>query len=131
MAALLGSLALSIAVLSLRLILQSRALTAMDENKRINLAKQIEKVSLWVATPLGLVMLILGIAINSLENSFLPVGVTLVGTSITMLVQSKSLNLPNSKMSSFSKFLKILAFVCAGAAVLGLVVVIYLLVKSF
>jgi len=131
MTALLGSLALAIAVLSLRLILQSRALGANDANKKIELARQTETISLWVAAPIGLAMLIVGLVVSSLENSFLPVGMTLLGTAITMLIQSKSLNLPSEKISSFARYIKTLAFVCAGASIIGLIAVLYLLVRSF
>lgn len=128
---LLGSLLLAMAVLSLRLIIQSRVLTETDKIRSNRLAKLIEKLTYVLIIPVGLIMVIAGcIWWDLLKDAFIPVGFTLIVASIIMLVQSKSLTVSGDNAVRFGRYIKVLAWVLAGVTVVGLGFLVFFFIKA-
>jgi hypothetical protein len=126
---LLSSLLLGIGLLSVRLIIQSRALTATDVSKKDKLAKKIQGVT-YVILGFGLAMLIAGcIQWNLLRDSYIPFGSVLIVASITFLVQSKSLTVSGDEAVRFGRFVKVWAWIVFGAVIVGFGFFIFFLIK--
>jgi len=124
---LLGSLLLAVAVLSLRLMIQSHILTATNESKKDRFAKLVQKLNYVLIIPIGLIMLIAGcVWWNLLKDNFIPVGVTLIIASITMLVQSKSAIVSGDKAIRFGRYIRVLSWVLAVAIIIGFGFLIFL-----
>jgi hypothetical protein len=128
-----ASLAFAIAVLSLRLIIQSKILKSTDGSDRQELAKRIEKVSLVILVPFGILMEIAGkVLLPMLQvsgDSFISIGVTLIITSITSLVQSQSLIYTGDRAKAFARKVGVYAWVCFVAAIIALILIVYVLVR--
>jgi hypothetical protein len=118
---LLGSLLLATGVLSVRLLMQSYALTATDASKKDKLAKNIQGLTCKFIIPLGLAMVIAGcIWWDLLKGTSIVVGSTLIVASITFLVQSKSLTISGDEAVRFGRRVKVWAWVLLGALIVGL-----------
>ncbi len=127
---LIGSLALATSVLSLSLMIQSKMLI-VDEVKRAKLNKLIQKMNYIGSGPLGLIMVVAGcIWWDKLKDSFIPVGMTLIIASISMLVQSRTLELNGNSAIRFGKYLNILAWILAISSTIGLIAVVFLLIRG-
>ena len=127
---LLGSLLLVMAVLSLTLIIQGRALTVTDASKQDKLAKSIEKLTYKLIISVGLAMVIAGfIWWDLLKDTFIPVGFTLIAASVAFLVQSKSLAVKGDEAIGFGRYVKVLAWVLFAVTIAGLGFLLFLLIK--
>ena len=128
--ALLGSLLLVMAVLSLTLIMQGRALTVTDASKKDKLAKNIEKLTYKLIISVGLAMVIAGfIWWDLLKDTFIPVGFTLLAASVTFLVQSKSLAVSGDEAVGFGRYVKVLAWVLFAVTIVGLGFLLFYFIK--
>lgn len=127
---LLGSLLPTIAVLSTVLIVQSRALTAIDAGKRDKLAKDIEKVTCRLLLPAGLAILIVGfIWWDLLKDTSIPVGFTLLAASVSFLVQSKALSVSGDKATRFGRYIRVWAWILFAVIIIGLLVLLFPFIK--
>lgn len=123
-----GSIALLTAALALGLIIESRILCSTPEQLNL-LAKQIQKLAIRVAIPLGIILIVVGSIWFPFIGSFIAVGVTLIIIAITLLVQSKVLCSPNDpSLKRFGKLIKIYAFILAIAALVALVIIVVKLI---
>jgi hypothetical protein len=133
-----ASLALAIAVLSLRHIIQSKILQSTDETNRQELAKRIEKLSLVILVPFGFLMEIIGIAAGYVfppmlqvsGDGFISVGFTLILTSITSLIQSQSLIYTGDRAKAFGRTVGVYAWICFGVSIIALILFVYNLVRQ-
>lgn len=127
---LLGSLLLATGVLSLSLIIQSRALTTTDESRKDRLARKVERLTYKLIIPIGLAMVVAGcIWWDLLRGISIGVGFTLIVAAVTFLVQSKSLTVGEDKAVGFGKLVKVLAWVLFGAVIVGLGFVVFFVIK--
>ena len=128
--ALLGSLLLVMAVLSLALIIQGRALTVTDASKKDKLAKNIEKLTYKLIISVGLAMVIAGFIWGDLlKDTFIPVGFTLLAASVAFLVQSKSLAVSGDEAVRFGRYVKVLAWVLFAVTIVGLGFLLFYFIK--
>lgn len=128
--ALLGSLLLVMAVLSLTLMMQGRALTVTDASKKDKLAKNIEKLTYILTISVGLAMVIAGfIWWDLLKDTFIPVGFTLLAASVTFLVQSKSLVVSGDAAVGYGRYVKVLAWVLFAVTIVGLGFLLFFFIK--
>jgi len=123
---LLGSIGLTMSVLGLSLIIQSRVLLDGDD-KLTKLGKQLKKLAYLVSIPIGFVLVIIGFLMPVFMESFLSVGVVLIIVSITILVQSQALSATGDKTVSLGRKIRVWAYICAGV---GCVTVITLFVRT-
>ncbi len=115
------SLTIAIVLIALRLIIHSQILLIDDDIKKQKLSKRIEKWTLMFFVPIGGGMAIAGFIFSYLRDSFIPVGFTLIATSLMLLVQSQSLNKRGEEAKSFGRKLRVYANILWWVALLGLV----------
>jgi len=128
--ALLGSLLLVMAVLSLTLMMQGRALTVTDASKKDKLAKNTERLTYKLIISVGLAMVIAGfIWWHLLKDTFIPVGFTLLAASVTFLVQSKSLGVSGDEAVGLGRYVKVLAWVLFAVTIVGVGFLLFFFIK--
>ena len=93
------------AILGLSLIIQWRILLG-DNDKRIELGKQLLKLAYAGCIPIGVALSLIGLLEPAFMESFVPVGVVLIILSITLLFQSQALCTPEDKIVSFGKIIR-------------------------
>ena len=125
-----ASRAFSTAGLAFSLIIQSGILLATPDRLKL-FARQVQKLALIVAMPIGFILVIVGSIWFPSSGSFIVVGVTFIILAISLVVQSRILSSPGDQsLKRFGKLLKILAFVLCGAVVIAAVILSFKLITA-
>ena len=114
------SLVIALALLSLRLIVQSRTLiNSDDEVKGKGFADYMEKFTLAVFLPVGVLMVISGFLFSFLGDSFISVGFALMGTALALLIQGESIKKTGEAAKSFGRRIHRIGWVFWWVSLLG------------
>jgi len=122
---LVASIGLSLAVLGLSLIIQSRILLDSPDKLPL-LAKRLRVCAYAIAIPIGIVLTVIGFIWPRIADSYISVGVILIVLAITLLIQSQILSVPDASLRQLGQRTRIWAYICAGV---GLVAVVITLVR--
>jgi hypothetical protein len=127
---LLGSLLLATGLLSLSLLIESRALAAGEGSKKDKLAKKVAGLTYKMIIPVGSAMVIAGcVWWDLLKGIPIAAGFTLIAASVTFLVQSKSLTATGDGAVRWGHLVKVLAWVLFGVVIVGLGFLVFLVVS--
>jgi len=127
-----ASIALAAAGLALSLIIQKHILLATPEGLK-SLARQVEKLAIRIALPIGIIFVVIGSIWFNYVASFTVVGVIFIILAIILLVQSRVLSSPpgDPSLKRFGKLIGIYAYVLAAAALIAIVIIVIRLIIMF
>lgn len=118
-----ASIGLSALVLGLSLIIQSRILLDSPDKLAL-LAKRLKILALAIATPLGILLTVVGFIWSAIADSYISVGVVLIILAITLLIQSQVLSIPDTSLKQLGIKTRTWAYTCAGVGAVAVVVVL-------